>query len=601
MKKAISGGRTLPEEVIAYGILPRLPAKTLIRLQCVSKRWRALISTDPHFMRLQDAHARSSPALLVFGETPCPVFLSRREERDQPRSIGFPRIFRQPLFGSPHGDWLPSQPAAESSALLQPRAAVGHPGSTWVIRCGWTGGLSLRPRLDPPVLCYEDAVSRPRHTGRYSLQARPAVFNAERYRWPSRSCFPRLLLHQGLVGISQQKVLVKVPGSRREIVGVGLRRSVCVEGVFFWLAGLEVLWFDPRDERGGAIPLPFTDEAQLLQNIGEWEGKLSFATLVDWEIRMWSWNRSSWSSRTLLTMETAAKADPDFFASMGLRMNLRSRSAESLETVLNRTCPSIAAFGAGFILLMFKPRVDVCFRGLCYDAATGKAWKLKRHGFCSLPTPIQTSPTIWLHAQVVSTLEFDIIYANYLINLYVKCGHLDIAHHVFDVLLKRNVVSGNALMVGYFYSGYPFKALELFKSIDFVELANGLNEYMFTTTLSACGNTGAHEEGRQCRAYVLKSGLVLFAHVRNTLLHMYSKCSGMEDALGVFKALLMSIVNGVECFCGSAIIDMYGKCGDAQNAQIVLEMLQNKNVVSWTTVMAACAQNKCFEDTLKLF
>ncbi|XP_020104153.1 pentatricopeptide repeat-containing protein At5g39680-like [Ananas comosus] len=302
--------------------------------------------------------------------------------------------------------------------------------------------------------------------------------------------------------------------------------------------------------------------------------------------------------------------------------------------------------------------------------------------------PIQTSPTIWrtmlinllqmatesqnltsgkvVHAQVIRTLEFDIIHANYLINLYVKCGRLDIARHVFDVMPERNVVSGNALMVGYFHSGYPFKAVELFKSIDFGELADGPNEYIFTTALSACANIGAHEEGRQCHAYVLKSGLVLYAHVRNSLLHMYSKCSGMEDALGVFKALpsfdvfaFNSMINGfldhgqltqavallscmvkeivrwdhvsfiavlglcaglkdstlgrqVHCqilkrrmefsvFVGSAIIDMYGKCGDAQNAQIVFEMLQNKNVVSWTAVMAACAQNECFEDALKLF
>uniref|UniRef100_A0A6V7QVT3 F-box domain-containing protein n=1 Tax=Ananas comosus var. bracteatus TaxID=296719 RepID=A0A6V7QVT3_ANACO len=352
MKKAISGGRTLPEEVIAYGILPRLPAKTLIRLQCVSKRWRALISTDPHFMRLQDAHARSSPALLVFGETPCPVFLSRREERTSPDPSASRESSGSPCSAARTATGSPSQPAAESSALLQPRAAVGHPGSTWLAVHDTPGGTHYKLVL--PFSTQSGIAGR--------AEAAFLVFCSTKGSWE----------------ISQQKVLVKVPGSRREIVGVGLRCSVCVEGVFFWLAGLEVLWFDPRDERGGAIPLPFTDEAQLLQNIGEWEGKLSFATLVDWEIRMWSWNRSSWSSRTLLTMETAAKADPDFFTSMGLRMNLRSRSAESLETVLNRTRPSIAAFGAGFILLMFKPRVDVCFRGLCYDAATGKAWKLKR-------------------------------------------------------------------------------------------------------------------------------------------------------------------------------------------------------------------------------
>ncbi|XP_020104711.1 uncharacterized protein LOC109721470 [Ananas comosus] len=275
MKKAISGGRTLPENVIAYGVLPRLPAKTLIRLQCVSKRWRALISTDPHFMRLQDAHARSSPTLLVFGETPCPVFLSRREERDQPRSIGFPRIFRQPLFGSRHGDWLPL--AACGGILCI--ATASSSGRTSGLYLGNPVWMDWRPLPAPPGWTPQSDATKmqlavhdtPGGT-HYKLVLPFSTQSGIAGR--AEAAFLVFCSTKGSWEISQQKVLVKVPGSRREIVGVGLRCSVCVEGVFFWLAGLEVLWFDPRDERGGAIPLPlpFTDEAQLPQNIGEWEG-----------------------------------------------------------------------------------------------------------------------------------------------------------------------------------------------------------------------------------------------------------------------------------------------------------------------------------------
>lgn len=109
--------------------------------------------------------------------------------------------------------------------------------------------------------------------------------------------------------------------------------------------------------------------------IGQWDGKLSFMSLIDWRrTHLWLWNQSqsSWSFRILLTIEDIARGNPDFFASMGLRMNLRNRNAESLDVILGRTRASIFALGAGFILL------QVNFHMLCYDATTGKAWKLKR-------------------------------------------------------------------------------------------------------------------------------------------------------------------------------------------------------------------------------
>ncbi|XP_072978235.1 pentatricopeptide repeat-containing protein At5g39680 [Typha angustifolia] len=271
-----------------------------------------------------------------------------------------------------------------------------------------------------------------------------------------------------------------------------------------------------------------------------------------------------------------------------------------------------------------------------------------------------------IHAHVIKTLEFDVIRTNYLINLYAKCGHLGIARQVFDGMPKRNVVSGNALMTGYFHAGLAKDALELFKSMDFSQPGSAPNEYIFTTILASCADIGAHEEGQQCHGYVLKSGLVFHTHVRNALLHMYSKCSSMKDALHVFDTLqgfdvfafnsmisgfldhgrLTDAMNLLNCmvkrvaqwdhvsyvavlglcadskdlrlgqqihgqilkrridssfFVNSALIDKYGKCGDVRSAQCAFVGLPEKNVVSWTAVMAAFSQNEYFEEALKLF
>lgn len=270
------------------------------------------------------------------------------------------------------------------------------------------------------------------------------------------------------------------------------------------------------------------------------------------------------------------------------------------------------------------------------------------------------------HAQLIRTQQDDIIQTNYLINLYVKCDHLRGARHVFDEMPERNVVSISALMTGYLHNGFPSDVLSIFKSTVFSQFSFPPNEYIFTTVLTACSDLEALSEGRQCHAYVLKSGLKSHSHVRNALLKMYSICTGVDDAMRVYKTvpdfdifsvnimikaflehghlsaaadvmksmvhevgtwdqityvevlglsanmkdlslgcqlhshiLKRGLENGV--FGGSALVDMYGKCSDVSSARRAFAGLSTRTVVSWTAVMAVCAQNGCFEEALKLF
>lgn len=271
-----------------------------------------------------------------------------------------------------------------------------------------------------------------------------------------------------------------------------------------------------------------------------------------------------------------------------------------------------------------------------------------------------------IHAQLIKAPTFDLIQTNHLINLYSKCGHPGVARKVFDSMPERNVVSGSALMAGYLHNGMPSQALHLIKEMSFEENFEHMNEYVFATALASCSEMRALEQGLQCHAYVLKSGLVFHSHVRNALLHMYFESLSMEDALRVYETVpgfdvfaLNSMINGFvgsgrlsdaidlvsgmgkevelwdhvtyvavlglcaaskdlrlgwqihdqilrrgiqfNVFVGSGIVDMYGKCGDIESARRAFVELSVKNVVSWTAVMAAFAQNGLFEEALKLF
>ncbi|KAL0725134.1 hypothetical protein Bca4012_039733 [Brassica carinata] len=123
-----------------------------------------------------------------------------------------------------------------------------------------------------------------------------------------------------------------------------------------------------------------------------------------------------------------------------------------------------------------------------------------------------------------------------LINLYMKCGETLRAHKLFDSMPERSVVSWCSLMKGYQDSGFDFQVLKLFKSMVFSGESQP-NEFVATIVLKSCSSSGRIEEGKQCHGCFLKHGLMSHEYVRNTLLYMYSSCSGTREAIKILDDL----------------------------------------------------------------
>ena len=55
--------------------------------------------------------------------------------------------------------------------------------------------------------------------------------------------------------------------------------------------------------------------------------------------------------------------------------------------------------------------------------------------------------------------------ANALVSLYTKCGGIEVACNMFDKMDHKDVVSWNAMIVGYGVHGFGKEALRLFKQL----------------------------------------------------------------------------------------------------------------------------------------
>ncbi|KAI3763964.1 hypothetical protein L2E82_13962 [Cichorium intybus] len=134
-----------------------------------------------------------------------------------------------------------------------------------------------------------------------------------------------------------------------------------------------------------------------------------------------------------------------------------------------------------------------------------------------------------IHAFITRTDIINNIYVgSSLVDMYVKCKHVNYAETVFSRMKVKNIVSWTALIVGYGQNGHSEEAVRCYCEMQ----RDGINpdEYTLGSVISSCGNLASLEEGVQFHCQALVSGLISFITVSNALLTLYGKCGTIEKS-----------------------------------------------------------------------
>lgn len=115
--------------------------------------------------------------------------------------------------------------------------------------------------------------------------------------------------------------------------------------------------------------------------------------------------------------------------------------------------------------------------------------------------------------------------------MYSKCGYLQYAHHLFDEMPVRNVVSWTALVSGYAQCGG--RGVECFRLFSDMLFECRPNEFAFASVLVSCD----YLRGMQVHALASKMGLDSSVYVANALITMYSKSYKVQEAWTLFKSI----------------------------------------------------------------
>ncbi|XP_010101867.2 pentatricopeptide repeat-containing protein At5g48910 [Morus notabilis] len=187
---------------------------------------------------------------------------------------------------------------------------------------------------------------------------------------------------------------------------------------------------------------------------------------------------------------------------------------------------------------------------------------------------------------------------NAMISGFARCGMIETARKFFDEMSERDEISWSAITNGYIKGGYFKEALEVFYLMQREGI--GPRKFILSSVLAACANVGALDQGRWIHAYVERNLIRVDAVLGTALLDMYAKCGRLDLAWEVFENMRWK-----ETFTWNAMIGglaMHGRAEDA--VELFSKMLKNKlkpDGITFVNILNACAHGGLVDKGLRIF
>ncbi|OWM90491.1 putative pentatricopeptide repeat-containing protein At1g56570 [Punica granatum] len=160
-------------------------------------------------------------------------------------------------------------------------------------------------------------------------------------------------------------------------------------------------------------------------------------------------------------------------------------------------------------------------------------------------------------------LASDVLVGSALVDIYAKCGNIKSAENVFCGLSSRDVISWNALISGYAQNEYADESLRALRDMQLENIRP--NSVTVASVLSVCAQLAAMNLCKEIHGYVLRQGLESNILVSNALITTYAKCGYIDASLCIFNNM------------------------------------DERNQISWNSILLGLGIHGCAEETFSLF
>ncbi|EOY15113.1 hypothetical protein QUC31_000371 [Theobroma cacao] len=191
---------------------------------------------------------------------------------------------------------------------------------------------------------------------------------------------------------------------------------------------------------------------------------------------------------------------------------------------------------------------------------------------------------------------------NALITGLSRNGLVDVALETFQRFRVQgrelNVVSWTSIIAGCSQNGKDIEALELFREMQSARLKP--NSVTIPCLLPACGNIAALIHGKAAHGFAIRTGIANDVHVGSALVDMYAKCGRIH-----LSRLCFDRIPSKNSVCWNAIMGGYAMHGKAKEAIDIFHMMQRRgqkpDFISFSCVLSACSQGGLTEEGWHFF
>lgn len=232
-----------------------------------------------------------------------------------------------------------------------------------------------------------------------------------------------------------------------------------------------------------------------------------------------------------------------------------------------------------------------------------------------------------IHSKIVKLgIACSVFVANCLIDMYGKCGAVQESTRAFSEMFEKDTISWNSIIAANAGNGKLEQARSFLQSmpnpdtISYNELINGIAQFgeiedAVHILFSSMANPNSSSWNSIITGYVNRNrigeALEFFRRMHLSGIQMdqftYSSIlSGIAKLSAIFWGNLIHcciVKSGLDgsVVVGTALIDMYSKCGRMKESERVFQSLDRKNIITWNSMISGYALNGDSTKVIQLF
>ncbi|XP_022716486.1 putative pentatricopeptide repeat-containing protein At1g64310 [Durio zibethinus] len=186
-----------------------------------------------------------------------------------------------------------------------------------------------------------------------------------------------------------------------------------------------------------------------------------------------------------------------------------------------------------------------------------------------------------------------------LVSLYSRFKCLDSANIVFSSLLQPDLVAWSSLITGYSQCGDYDKALFYFRKLN-MEKGKRADPILISAVLAATAQSANERFGSEIHGYVVRHGFDSNVMVSSALIDMYSKCGIVSLGIRVFEIMPeRSIISYNSLIWGLGLNGLTYQAFKMFDEMLVISLEPDESTFS--ALLSACCHAGLFDDGWEIF